>query len=249
MQKFDPQTLAKFDGRQSDKPVYIARNGKVYDVSASQWWKGGMHMKRHHAGRDLSADFSAAPHGEEVFVRVAQVGELGEKAVSVERRLPAWLAQVLKSYPILERHPHPMLVHYPIVFMFSTVGFSLLALLTGIHSFATTAFHCLGAGILFTPLTIATGLFTWWLNYQARLMRAVRIKIWTSAIMLLIALIVFIHQWLTPEIITVKTTAGIIHLLLLCSLVPLVSIVGWFGAQLTFPLDTRKIKESGQKTE
>ena len=237
MQKFDPQTLAEFDGRQSDKPVYIARDGKVYDVSASKLWKGGMHMKRHQAGRDLSADFSAAPHGVEVFERVAQVGVLGEKEAAVDRRPPPWLARLLKNYPILERHPHPMLVHYPIVFMFSTVGFTLLALLTGIRSFATTAFHCLGAGILFTPLTIATGLFTWWLNYQARPMRSVRIKIWTSAVMLLVAVIVFIRQWLTPEIITDTTPAGIIHLLLLCSLVPLVSIIGWFGAQLTFPLE------------
>ena len=249
MQKFDPQTLAEFDGRQSDKPVYIARNGKVSDVSASQLWRDGMHMKRHQAGRDLSADFSAAPHGEEVFERVTQVGVLGEKEAPVDRRLPSWLARLLKSFPILERHPHPMLVHYPIVFMFSTVGFTLLALLTGIRSFATTAFHCLGAGILFTPLTIASGLFTWWLNYQARPMRPVRIKIWTSAIMLLVAVIVFIRQWLTPEIITETTPAGIIHLLLLCSLVPLVSIIGWFGAQLTFPLGNRKTDASGQKTE
>jgi len=163
MQEFTPQSLAEFDGHDPDKPVYIAHEGKVYDVSGSKLWRGGLHMKRHQAGHDLTTDIAAAPHGVEMLERVIQVGVIAKEraAETVDPRLPSWLAQLFRSYPILVRHPHPMLVHWPIVFMFCVPGFSLLALLTGKHAFETTAFHCLGAGILFTPITIASGLFTW----------------------------------------------------------------------------------------
>lgn len=240
MQEFDPETLAQFDGREGGKPVYVAHEGKVYDVSASKLWRGGMHMRRHQAGRDLSVDFAGAPHGTEVLERVVQVGVLAGRAA--DQRVPAWLARLLKRYPILGRHPHPMLVHYPIALMFVTVGFTLLALLTGNRTFETTAFHCLGAGIFFTPLAIATGLFTWWLNYQARPLRSVRIKIWVSTLLLLDAAIIFIWRWTTPDILFNRQAAGTAYILLVCSLVPLVSIIGWFGATLTFPV------EKAQKT-
>lgn len=236
MQEFNPQSLAGFNGQDQDKPVYVAHDGKVYDVSGSKLWKGGLHMKRHQAGHDLSADFSAAPHGIEVFARVNQIGVLAEAAGAADPRLPPWVARLLSRYPILLRHPHPMLVHYPIVFMFSAAGFALLALLTGNRSIETTAFHCLGAGILFTPLTIATGLFTWWLNYQARPMPAVRIKIWGSASLLPAAILAFCWRWAVPGILDTWTAASVAYFLLLCTLPVLVSIVGWFGAQLTFPL-------------
>jgi predicted heme/steroid binding protein/uncharacterized membrane protein len=240
MQKFTPQSLSEFDGHDQDKPIYVAHEGKVYDVSGSKRWRDGLHMKRHQAGHDLSAEISAAPHGPEVLARVTQVGVLVEETGAADPRLPTWLARVLARYPILIRHPHPILVHSPIVFMFSAPGFSILALLTGNRTFETTAFHCLGAGILFTPLTIISGLFTWWLNYQARSMRSVRIKIWGSACLLPMAVIAFIWRWKVPGILDVVTPAYGIYLLLLCSLPLLVSLIGWFGAQLTFPLHKKE---------
>jgi predicted heme/steroid binding protein len=39
MKKFDEQDLTEYDDRDG-KPVFIARDGKVYDVSASKLWKG-----------------------------------------------------------------------------------------------------------------------------------------------------------------------------------------------------------------
>lgn len=240
MQKINPQSLLEFDGHDQDKPIYVAYDGKVYDVSGSKLWRNGLHMKRHHAGHDLSSEFSAAPHGPEVFTRVKQVGVLVEESGAADPRLPPWLARVLARYPILIRHPHPMLVHYPIVFMFSAPGFSLLALLSGNRSFETTAFHCLGAGILFTPLTIISGLFTWWLNYQGRPMQPVRIKIWGSACLMPVAVFAFIWRWKVPGILDVVTPTSGIYLLLLGSLPLLVSLIGWFGAQLTFPLHKKE---------
>jgi len=240
MEEFDPQTLSAYDGREDGKPVYVAREGKVYDVSASKLWKGGTHMKRHQAGNDLSADFAAAPHGEEVFERVNQVGVLKKAATrSNTRQLPDWLEKVLAGFPFLVRHPHPMLIHFPIVFMLSVTGFTLLALVTGNMSFDTTALHCLVAALLFTPLAIASGLFTWWLNYMAKPMREVMIKIWCSLLLLAVAAVVFCWRLLVPGILTGTGPARFGYLLLVCSLAVLVSVVGWFGAMLTFPLERK----------
>lgn len=237
MKEFDSETLAAFNGKQEGKPVYVAREGKVFDVSASKLWKGGTHMKRHQAGNDLSVDFAAAPHGEEVFERVVQVGVLKQASDrGAGRALPAWLDSILTRFPFLVRHPHPMLVHYPIVFMLSVTGFTLLALATGDMSFATTALHCLAAALLFTPLAIATGLFTWWLNYQAKPMREVRIKIWCSSILLVMAAIAFAWRLMVPDILRRAGMAHLGYLFLICLPVPLVSVIGWFGAKLTFPL-------------
>lgn len=239
--EFDQESLSGFDGRDG-KAAYVARDGVVYDVSESRLWKNGEHMKRHQAGRDLSADISAAPHGEEVFERVTRVGTLAEKTATEKtgQQLPPWLEGILERYPLMARHPHPMLVHFPIAFMFAATLFSLLALITGTQSFETTAYHCLGAGLLFTPLTIATGFFTWWINYQARLNHPIRMKIFGSLLLLVLNLALFTWRVLSPDILPVRNGAGILYLALLFGLVPVVSVVGWYGAALTFPTHKKK---------
>ena len=165
MKTFDDQELTNCNG-QDGRPAYVAHRGKVVDLSGSRLWKNGVHMKRHHAGADLSTDIQAAPHGPEVLERFPQVGVL-EKPEAPDRELPPLLASLLKRYPMLRRHPHPMTVHFPIAFMLFAPLFTLLYLVTGVKSFETTALHCLGVGILFCGVAITTGLYTWWLNYMA----------------------------------------------------------------------------------
>lgn len=242
MKEYDQNALSELDGSRDGQPIVVALNGKVYDVSTSKLWKGGMHMKRHHAGQDLTADFPAAPHGEEVLERVRQIGILTPEREKPDQRLPSWLLRFLGRYPFFRRHPHPMLVHYPIVFMFSVTAFTLLALITGYRSFETTAFHCLAAALLFTPLAMGTGFLTWWINYQARSMRQVYIKIFGSILLLLDAGIIFSWRVLVPDILGKGGLQTFFYILLICAIVPIVSIIGWFGAGLTFPLTKKKNK-------
>jgi len=237
MKEFDPDTLAQFNG-QDGRPVYIAYRGKVFDVSGSKLWAGGLHMKRHHASRDLSADIEAAPHGEEVFERYPQVGILKEKTEPM-RAMPAILSSLISRFPFLERHPHPMTVHFPIVFFLSVVLFNILYLLYGADSFKSTALHCLIAGLLSMPVAMLTGLFTWWLNYLARPVRAVTLKIILSCILLIAATGALLLRIFEPDILDTQGIARIIYLILILSFVPLVSSIGSLGATLTFPIERK----------
>ena len=132
-----------------------------------------------------------------------------------------------------------MTVHFPIVFMMSTTVFNLLYLITGIRAFETTAFHCLGGGILFTVVAISTGFYTWWLNYMAKMLKPVKIKIPLSLIMLAIAVIIFIWRVLVPDVMDSLQGPGFIYLVLVLSLAVLVTTIGWNGAHMTFPVEKR----------
>lgn len=237
MKEFDAAELAEFNG-ENGKPAYVAHKGKVYDITESKLWRNGAHMKRHRAGQDLSADIQGAPHESDVLERFPQVGTLKKEAPEVaEITIPRALDWLLEKVPMLRRHPHPMTVHFPIVFSFSATIFNILYLLTGVNSMETTAFHCLGAGILFTIVAIATGLYTWWLNYMAKPLRAVNIKLTFALILLVVEIIAFIWRLKVPQVMDSIQGVNIIYLLLVLSLFPIVVVIGWFGAFLTFPVE------------
>jgi len=237
MKEFDLESLKEFQGKEG-RPAYIAYQGKVFDLSSSKLWKTGLHMKRHEPGSDLTADMAAAPHGAEVLDRFPQVGILREKE-EAGRLLPEWLGGLLDRFPVLRRHPHPMVVHFPIVFSFTPALFILLFLITGYRPLEATALHCLGGGVLFTPAAMATGFFTWWLNYLAKPMRPVIIKIRFSILLWGFSILAFVYRVLNPEILLFFSGGSILYLLLVFSLIPIVTVIGWFGATLTFPLEKK----------
>ena len=234
MQEFDIAELEKFDGN-NGRPVYVAHKGKVYDVSNSKLWKNGLHMKRHHAGNDLTVDIQGAPHEPDVLERYPQVGTLKKEVMELE--IPQPLAWLLGKVPMLRRHPHPMTVHFPIVFSFSTTIFNILYLVTGIKSLEITALHCLGAGILFTAVAIATGLYTWWINYMLKPLKAVKVKMPLSITLLVAQIIAFVWRIKVPDVIDSIQGINIIYFLLVLSFFPMVVVIGWFGAFLTFPVE------------
>ncbi|MGD9411247.1 MAG: cytochrome b5 domain-containing protein [Desulfobacterales bacterium] len=237
MQEFDIAELEKYDGSDG-RPVYVAYKGKVYDISGSKLWRNGIHMKRHHAGRNLTTDIQGAPHEPDVLERFPQVGTLKKETAEVaELEIPRALNWLLQKVPMLRRHPHPMTVHFPIAFVFATAVFNILYLLTDYRSFEITALHCLAGGILFTIVGITTGLYTWWLNYMAKPLRAVKIKIPLTITLLIIQIILFVWRISVPDVFDSIQGINILYLIFVLALIPMITIIGWFGASMTFPVE------------
>lgn len=76
LKRYNKSQLALRNG--SDKPeVWVAYQGKIYDVTISTRWRHGRHYE-HWAGQDLTEELPEAPHGEWVFSRFRIVGILAE---------------------------------------------------------------------------------------------------------------------------------------------------------------------------
>ena len=73
--KFTKEELAKNNGRDNTF-VYIAYDGKVYDVTGSFLWQKGKHQVMHFAGKDLTEELSDAPHGPDLLDRYPVIGIL-----------------------------------------------------------------------------------------------------------------------------------------------------------------------------
>ena len=235
-EKFDKERLSKNDGKE-DRPAYIVHGGRVIDVTKSPLWKSGTHMARHHAGRDLTSDIQAAPHGLDVLDRYPQVGVFSEET-ALQEGLPPLVSALLARYPFLKRHPHPASVHFPIVFTLSASFFSILYLLTGNRSFDQTAFYCLTGALLFTPLAILTGLFTWWINYMARPMWQATVKKYLSVISFGVMLCLFCWNIAAPVLPgSFSAPSSILYFGLVIALSPAIFVVAYYGGTLTFPID------------
>jgi predicted heme/steroid binding protein len=59
-----------------DKPeIWVAFEGRIYDVSSSKLWRKGKHYE-HWAGQDLTDELKDAPHSRQVFEKFSVIGLL-----------------------------------------------------------------------------------------------------------------------------------------------------------------------------
>ena len=234
LKEFTRDELSTYDGKDG-RPVYIAHEGKVYDVSASKLWKTGSHMKRHQSGHDLSEDIKGAPHDTSVLGRFPQIGILKPEKDPMDERVPEVLLSLFQRIPMLRRHPHPMTVHFPIAFIMLVPVLNLLSLVLGKASFETSAFHVLTACLIVTPVAMLTGPYNWWMNYGAKWTPIIVVKMVGSLVLIVLVLAAFLWRVIQPTIMLEPGGARVLYLLLTLSLVPAVTILGWFGAKMTFP--------------
>ena len=84
-----PDDLLLFSGQEKRKAL-VAIDGKIFDVSGRNLWRQGIHPGGHHAGHDLTGDFTKAPHGREVFDRVTPVGTVAEPDTTSRKGPFSW---------------------------------------------------------------------------------------------------------------------------------------------------------------
>jgi len=224
------EELSSFNGKDG-KPVHIAFQGKIYDVTKSPLWSKGLHMNRHPSGKDLTGEISAAPHGTEVLERYPQVGILKKGAPEELKHLPSMLQNFLQKFPMARRHPHPMIVHFPLAFLMASSLFVLLHLLFKNPSFETTSFYLLILGVIASPFAMATGVLTWWINYRLKLTLFVRRKIQFSILLLVLEIVLI--SWRSSQ----SQVFNPLYFVLVILLTPIVSLLGYYGGQMTFPLE------------
>jgi uncharacterized membrane protein len=129
------------------------------------------------------------------------------------------------------RHPHPMIVHFPIAFLMGASLFILLHLLFQNLSFEIVSFYLLILGAISSPFAMATGLFTWWVNYRLKLTQFVRRKIQLSILLLVFEIILIIWRSSNQEIFNP------IYFIVMLLLAPVVTLLGYYGGQMTFPTE------------
>jgi predicted heme/steroid binding protein/uncharacterized membrane protein len=225
------QDLHANDG-QEGRPAFVAYKGKVYDVSQSRMWRKGVHVRRHNAGHDLSAEFAAAPHDESVLERVPLVGALAA-AEPEEEPEAGLLTKLLDVY--FDFHPHPVAVHFPVALGVVAAVFLGLYLLTGNAAFETSSYYVLWASLVTSPLAMLTGALSWWFNYGRTLDARFSAKISLSIILLILEAFGLALWTANPTALADREPLGWVYVLAVLGGVPLVAGLGWIGGQITFP--------------
>jgi predicted heme/steroid binding protein len=73
--KLTPEQLALYNGA-GGQPIYVAYQGKIYDLTSAFTWRNGYHQLFHRPGSDLTEAMAEAPHGAEFLKRFPVVGVL-----------------------------------------------------------------------------------------------------------------------------------------------------------------------------
>jgi predicted heme/steroid binding protein/uncharacterized membrane protein len=234
LKQFTREELRKHNGK--DLPtIYVAHEGKVYDVTQSGMWNTGEHMGVHSPGADLTAEIGGAPHGPEVLERVPVVGRLVPEKDPKDERVPPALLRLFEKVPMLRRHPHPMTVHFPMAFNLAFPLFNILYVLTRHEPLETTAFHLLILCVPAMVVAMVTGPLSWWLNYGASMTRIIRVKFSVSVLLLILVLVALVWRIQDPDVLVVMGASGWVYLILSITFAPLVGALGWLGAKMTFP--------------
>ena len=214
------------------KPALVAVDGKVYDVTASKMWHNGLHVKTHKAGRDLSQAIQAAPHGLEVFERFEPVGALAEKEEVAKEAIPKppYLIERL-----LDEHPHPISVHFPIALSIVGSFFMFLYLLFRVEHHELFTIYCIGLAALAAPVSIVTGTLSWWYNYNCVWTHIYRSKVFLSVILVVCQGAALMVRWGMVDGPDLGSPIYWLYVALALAMAPIVMALGYFGGQITFP--------------
>lgn len=230
--RFTPEELAQYDGKEG-RPAYVAYKSKVYDVTASKLWRNGKHVNAHFAGSDLTTSMPAAPHEEDVMEKFAVVGTV---QIPADRPFssPPRIVQL-----ILDRHPHPISVHFPIGLGLVAALFQFLGLLYGqqpiAYTFKQVAFWNLIICAIGTPPAIATGTLSWIYNYSMVWTPIYRMKVGLSVVLVVLAAAALIIHFAALQNAQHAGAWYWAYSAIVMAMGPVVVGLGYYGGKITFP--------------
>lgn len=229
---FTTEELSEFDGKDGRRS-YVAYKGLVYDVTDSKLWRNGEHVRKHHAGNDLTTDMEPAPHEEDVMERFIMVGRLAADSAQDETLVP-WLWDYSNR-----RHLHPISVHYPIALGMVASLLQAAALFLP-DSMATqlrfAALINLLISTLFSFPAVITGLSAWWYDYGASWKWPYLQKNVLSAVLILISCGAVAIWFITPLSTAVNSGSAFwAYSVLVFLMAPVVLLLGFYGGKITFP--------------
>ena len=215
--------LKNYNG-EDGKPIYVAFDSKVYDLSDSRLWANGRHMGAHSAGAELSESIKNAPHGAEVLSKFPLAGELAS-----EEQAPETLAQ-----RIADLYPHSIIVHFPIAFSTTVSLFSILYLLTGEASFELASYYILTLGLLASPFCGLSGVFSWKMKYRGVRNNAFSRKIWLTVALMGVTIVCFIWRFYDPTVLVGETNMSYVYLAMQIGMALIAAILGHTGGKIVF---------------
>jgi len=232
--EFDKKKLAENNG-EDGKPTYVVVDGKVYDVSESKLWKNGMHMNRHHSGQDLSGSFDAAPHGKDVVQKFKQVGTYVEEKEEEVYPLPKWINTLVNKVPFLKRHPHPMIVHFPMAFFISAALFlAWYYIVSPLEPMLDSILYMHVLGIASIPFAIVSGWLSWRVNYLGKPNAYIKRKIYLTLLLTVLSVIALIAMIQVPAILKQPEGIQVLVPVIVFTYLPIVSIIGQHGGKLVY---------------
>lgn len=213
--------------------AFVAFEGKIYDVTDSHHWKNGEHKGMHSAGLDLTQMMKNAPHSSEVFKDFLVVGTLEEDDSITEYTSDDLYKKSLRAW-YKKYHPHPMIVHFPIVLHLFASVFDLIFFVTPKDSYATIIFYTFFVATIFGLIAMIPGLLSWWINYGLSKSKPFVIKIIVSIVTLLLGLIGITIYVQNPSIVHEISFLGITyHFIILLTGVNVI-VLGYYGGKITW---------------
>ena len=233
MGRMTKDELHQYDGKEGNKAC-VGFKGKIYDLTGSKLWRNGFHLKTHHAGHDLTVAMRAAPHGPEVMERFEAVAELVEEK-AVEAAEPALKTPGKLATMILDQHPHPISVHFPIALSISAAFLSILSLYIPNHALEKAAFYNMIFAAVTAPASIFTGVLSWYYNYGGIWTHIYRMKTLFSIILVVLFAVALIVRF---GFLASGENGGFWYWLYIMSVLfmaPTAMGLGYYGGKITFP--------------